>query len=479
MPYIENVLHNDAIIPLLDRDSLIKGENIFSVLVGKNGSGKSSILLEIARTLNKGSARRIAAKSGFPNRVIAVSTSPFDRFPTSQSSLVKDRRDFYTYIGMKNGGGRSSAISLISKATIGLIGSFDKYGSNLLGVFDSMGLVPKITVNWKSLAPERKSSPQSKSQSKNDTQYDFFVSNLASTKNYPESQIFTDIASNFKDFFDRDDIINISNIDLDELILVKDSLEIFQSAGWDSNIPSIDFNFIDRTIYFAINKEQIFSIDPSHFEVNDSLQLNTIITLAKYNIIKVNDIKISRLTDENNTSLRRASSGEQCMLVMMLGIAGYLENNSIVLIDEPEISLHPEWQEDFISLLMRSFSGFSGCQFILATHSPQIVSKLSGKNCFVTNLESKQMFPSDLFSMKSSDFQLAEIFDAPGVKNEYIIRVCFDLIAKIRVRKKIDYDIEMSLKKILDLKRKLETNDPAVKLIISLEELYNSHANNQ
>lgn len=479
MTYIENVLHNDLIIPIIEKELVVKGENIFSVLVGKNGSGKSSILLEMARKLNMDVARRIAGEHGFPSRIIAVSTSPFDRFPTSQSSTTRDIKDFYTYIGMKNGGGRSSAISLISKATVGLIGSFNKRENNLLSVFDSMGLIPKITVNWKSLDFQRNSTPRSKSQSKQESDYDLFVSNLASKKIYPEAQVLIEIASDYKDYFDRDDIINISYLGLDELILIRNSLETFQSLGWDSSIPSIDFNFLDGTIYFSKNKEIFFSFEHDRFQEDESLQLNAIVTLAKYNVIKVNDIKIFRPLNENGSSLRRASSGEQCMLVMMLGIAGYLENNAVVLIDEPEISLHPEWQEDFIGLLMRCFSSFSGCHFILATHSPQIVAKLSGNNCFVTNLEKREIFSSSTFSMKSSDFQLAEIFNAPGFKNEYIIRICFDLIAKIRTRKKIDFDIEQSFIKILDLKAKLEENDPVEKLINSIEELYSSYANNQ
>ena len=45
---------------------------------------------------------------------------------------------------------------------------------------------------------------------------------------------------------------------------------------------------------------------------------------------------------------------------------------SLVLIDEPEISLHVSWQLKFISDVEK-ISELSNFQFIVATHSPQII----------------------------------------------------------------------------------------------------------
>ncbi len=46
-------------------------------------------------------------------------------------------------------------------------------------------------------------------------------------------------------------------------------------------------------------------------------------------------------------------------------------NGAIILIDEPEISLHPEWQIKLKSFLNELFNGYD-VQFIIATHSPYI-----------------------------------------------------------------------------------------------------------
>ena len=46
---------------------------------------------------------------------------------------------------------------------------------------------------------------------------------------------------------------------------------------------------------------------------------------------------------------------------------------TIVLIDEPEISLHINWQERFIDNVARALSN-KKCQIIISTHSPDIIS---------------------------------------------------------------------------------------------------------
>ena len=46
--------------------------------------------------------------------------------------------------------------------------------------------------------------------------------------------------------------------------------------------------------------------------------------------------------------------------------------NSLVLIDEPEISLHVAWQKPFLTDLLR-IAELSKVDFLIATHSPQII----------------------------------------------------------------------------------------------------------
>jgi AAA domain, putative AbiEii toxin, Type IV TA system len=66
------------------------------------------------------------------------------------------------------------------------------------------------------------------------------------------------------------------------------------------------------------------------------------------------------------------SSGEQHELVLFYDLLFKVDPNSLVLIDEPEISLHVAWQQSFISDIQR-VSQIADLQFIVATHSPQVI----------------------------------------------------------------------------------------------------------
>ncbi|MBC8991468.1 AAA family ATPase [Micromonospora chalcea] len=72
------------------------------------------------------------------------------------------------------------------------------------------------------------------------------------------------------------------------------------------------------------------------------------------------------------------SSGEQHELVLVYGLLFGVEPGSLVLIDEPEISLHPAWQRKFLDDIVR-IANLTALRFMIATHSPQIIHKWWGR----------------------------------------------------------------------------------------------------
>lgn len=152
------------------------------------------------------------------------------------------------------------------------------------------------------------------------------------------------------------------------------------------------------------------------------------------------------------------------MLLIILGVLSSIENNSLICIDEPEISLHPEWQLEFIKLLQDVFSSFVGCHFLIATHSPQIVSGLRDRNGYVLSLEDKELLQHDSF-MKSADFQLAEVFQSPGFKNEYLIRTLLVIISRISKGEELTSSDIRNLALANSLKDHLDERDPVTYLI--------------
>ena len=80
------------------------------------------------------------------------------------------------------------------------------------------------------------------------------------------------------------------------------------------------------------------------------------------------------------------SAGEKQLLYMLLTVFLMDEKPFVLLLDEPELSLHIEWQEKLIRAL-RELNG--NCQLILTTHSPSI---------FASGWESHLTYIEDLLS---------------------------------------------------------------------------------
>jgi len=71
-------------------------------------------------------------------------------------------------------------------------------------------------------------------------------------------------------------------------------------------------------------------------------------------------------------SIDELSTGEKTLLSKVLFL--YLEGitDKVILIDEPELSLHPSWQNKVLKIY-ENFAKQNNCQIIIATHSPHII----------------------------------------------------------------------------------------------------------
>jgi len=73
-----------------------------------------------------------------------------------------------------------------------------------------------------------------------------------------------------------------------------------------------------------------------------------------------------------NIDLTLLSSGEQQEIVLLYELLFKTVSNTLILIDEPETSLHVTWQKDFIKDIL-AIAKIQGISFCIATHSPQII----------------------------------------------------------------------------------------------------------
>lgn len=80
---------------------------------------------------------------------------------------------------------------------------------------------------------------------------------------------------------------------------------------------------------------------------------------------------VSNISGEN-IPLDKLSSGEQQLFILGYEILFACPSNSIVLIDEPELSMDPKMQADFAGFLDDTFNAIS-CRYVLATHSSLVI----------------------------------------------------------------------------------------------------------
>jgi len=70
--------------------------------------------------------------------------------------------------------------------------------------------------------------------------------------------------------------------------------------------------------------------------------------------------------------VNKLSSGEQNELILFYELLFKAAKNSLILIDEPEISLHISWQNNFIGDLI-DINKLNSLDILIATHSPDII----------------------------------------------------------------------------------------------------------
>lgn len=125
------------------------------------------------------------------------------------------------------------------------------------------------------------------------------------------------------------------------------------------------------------------------------------------------------------------SSGERSYIILLADLARRLQVSEpdkspdqikgIVLIDEIELNLHPAWQSEIVPSLMKHFPM---CQFIVTTHSPQVISSVPHDNVrILESSESGSISVTTPLSTKgrTSNYLLEGVFGAsernPGTKD--------------------------------------------------------------
>lgn len=94
--------------------------------------------------------------------------------------------------------------------------------------------------------------------------------------------------------------------------------------------------------------------------------------LIKLRVLKGIQVFVDKGENSGPFEVHNASSGELSLISSLLFLTAEVEPNSIVLIDEPENSLHPGWQRAYVDKVIAALA-YRNVSVIIATHSPLLV----------------------------------------------------------------------------------------------------------
>jgi predicted ATPase len=402
------------------------GLNKISVITGPNGSGKTELLATLARCFSSLTSGRsgpgvsinwrhdgvaYSSKSSkyppLPSRVIAQTFSPFSRFASphhARLSLTKiyaeaaENESNYRCVGIHQGtryiGGALS--KRVLEQGIYQLTEAPMHTRALGKVLVALGFRERIDFRYRGTQTAREL---------------------------------------FKAF--RDDALDayLTSISPPHRLASNELSKEVRRTGVDSlayllhNALGLLGDYPDKGVF-----EFTFDFDDGRAS-EDFARMQALVLLRRLDVLRLERCSLSPLWGEKSIDLAKASSGQQQMLCSMFGLLSELRDGSIVLIDEPELSLHPTWQMDFLDRLSSILEQFKGCHVIVATHSPLIA-----QNALMTGIEVLQMQPPGDRSSANLTYQqdadtsveetLLDIFGTPVPGSVYLANQIFEIVTE-------------------------------------------------
>jgi predicted ATPase len=350
-----------------------------------------------------------------PKNILASSLLLNDRY-----TITKNNQNFYKYLGIRNinsprtAGTRTNIKRNVEQIVNKIETGDDSIKSKIISLLDFLEYNHEFRIKYK---PKYRS---------------FFFNGYLTAENFIELfENFNDANKGFSKRKDSDFIpfgVSFYRNNLkgnkDKIVKVIDFLNSLQDSdiyakAYDERSRSIDINLLKADI-----PEYTFS---------------NIKLLQELDLISFPTVLLSK--KEQSIEISEISSGEYNILSGLIGVYTNIEDNSLIFIDEPEISLHPNWQMRYMGFLNKLFKEYPTCHFIIATHSHFFASDLDGKYSkiiglkrdSVNNIETMDL-PMNLDTYGwSAEEILYRVFNVRSVRNYFLeqdLTMLFGLIGQ-------------------------------------------------
>lgn len=256
--------------------------------------------------------------------------------------------------------------------------------------------------------------------------------------------------------------------------LLKEMNMVLSALHFDS---FVDITFVNNSKGKNANGTMV-PIDCSKSDVNffGNFVVNgeKLSNLIKHDLIRPSNISFYKAGEK--IDFENCSSGEKHMIFAFSGILNAISSNSLILIDEPEISLHPEWQIQYISLLKKVFEKYKGCHFILASHSHYLVSDLQGDTSSIVTLSKEnsiwpkaELLNFDTYAWSAENI-IYNVFGLRTTRNYYFERDLSRLLELIQAEDNTDENIDEIIELTEKMKKYIYNDDDPLCVIISQAE---------
>lgn len=353
-----------------------------TALIGANGARKSLLLrLAMQAGLSKQKYfgyghKRIDFKSKFlddaaPSNVIAISSTPWDRFPRGNelgrlSRMLSADSSKFVYIGQRAGTGNVSLRNSEVQLGFNLIehsGELNDRFENLDQIFGTLGLRLRVGIRL-----QVGSAITMKASRKLDKRR--FGKHIT---RFPE--IITDLE---KDKSLRRDTVAAATELAKQLIANQSERERVEQIV-DQLHPS----------------NVTFWLDPNQHKMNFGVKTVSEWRAMLYlGLVEIEGLSLlGRTADHFPVAAKEArrdsdlSSGQWNWLYNFSTLELEARDDSLILIDEPENSLHPTWQRQYPEMLAKILGSRKGCHAIIATHSVLLAASLPANSGNVQVLE--------------------------------------------------------------------------------------------
>jgi len=238
---------------------------------------------------------------------------------------------------------------------------------------------------------------------------------------------------------------SLVNIDNEDLVKTKRIGQILEYVGYDGEIgfkvtlkkDIRKYELEESEFISPMERDDISSLISKLYQFRfNQINSSTVTRLLRHEktlrkLGAIDEVKVFLKKHNEEINLSDASSGELSFITSLIFISTVISDYSLIVIDEPENSLHPRWQREYISKLMDIFY-YHQPSVVCATHSPIIVSGAEISESQLSVFKSQDSELNEL-TLNSNNLEqlLWEMFGITTPENRYLSNLIMSNLNKL------------------------------------------------